>query len=308
MSTSTHATGDPVKKQDVAVWIAAGLVVVAGLAPAFLPRPGWTMMLGAVGLIVFLCTHGNLTYGWRGVLGFFGCAYLVAFAFEALSIATGFPFGYFTHHGPGAQLLGVPLAVPILYATAGYVAWSMAWLLIIGDRAGPVTRTRRFIVPPIAALILAGYDAVFDPSGATLNEGWSYEAPSGLFGVPLTNSLGWILTGWVAFQIFALLAPPTRPVGAVRVVPPILWLGLFLPSVVTFAFHPAAGTDAATVAGRTFLASDIHETAVIVGIFSMGIPALAALAQLLARQDDRDPHDKAVSDPPRSLHTQSANP
>ena len=296
------------KKQEVGVWSAASLVVVAGLAPAFLPGSGWVVMLGSVGLIVFLCTHGSLTYGWRGVLGFFTCAYSVAFAFEALIIATGFPFGYFTHYGPGAQMLGVPLAVPILYATAGYVAWSIARLLIIGGRAGPVTRTRRFIVPPIAALILAGYDAVFDPSGSTLNKGWSYQTASGLFGVPLTNFLGWIFTGWLAFQIFAVLAPPTRTPGAVEVVAPILWLGLFLPSVVTLALHPTAGADAATVDGRTFLASDIHETAVIVGIFSMGIPALAALAQLLVRQADKNSDDEAVSDPPHSPRTQSAHP
>lgn len=40
-----------------------------------------------------------------------------------------------------------------------------------------------------------------------------------------------------------------------------------------------------TVAGRTFLVSDIHESAVIVGMFSMGIPALMALACVLVRRD-----------------------
>lgn len=270
-------------KQEAASWISAGLVVVAELAPAFSALSGWSM-LGSGALIVFALTHGSLTYGWRGALGFLACVYAVAFALEALSVATGFPFGYFTHHGPDAQLLGVPPAVPILYATAGYLAWSIARLLVIGDRSGPLSGAQRFIVPPVAALVLAGYDAVFDPSGATLHGGWSYHAPSGLFGVPLTNFLGWILTGWVAFQIFASLAPPARPTGTARALPPLLWLGLFLPSVVAFVLRPVAGTDAVTVAGRTFLASDIHETAVIVGMFSMGIPALAALAQLVSRR------------------------
>jgi putative membrane protein len=275
-----------VNKQEAASWIAAGVVAVAELTPAFLPQSGWSMMLSSGGLLVFLLSHGSLTYGWRGAVGFLACVYPVAFAFEALSVATGFPFGKFTHHGPGAQLLGVPPTVPILYATAGYVAWSIARLLIIGGHPGTLIGAQRFIVPPIAALVLAGYDAVFDPSGATLNGGWSFQAPSGLYGVPLTNFLGWILTGWVACQIFACLAPPARTAGKIRILPPILWLGLFLPSVVAFVFPQEPVTDAVTVAGRTFLAADIHETAVIVGMFTMGIPALTALAPLLTQREN----------------------
>lgn len=271
-------------KQEAASWASAGVVAVAEIAPASLLQASWSMMLSSGGLVVFLLSHGTLVYSWRGAVGFLACVYPVAFAFEALSVATGFPFGHFTHHGSGAQLLGVPLTVPILYATAGYAAWSIARLLIGGDRPGPLIGPQRFSVPPIAALVLAGYDVVFDPSGATLNGAWSFQAPSGLYGVPLTNFLGWVLTGWVAFQIFACLAPPARTTGNSRVLPPILWLGLFLPSVTAFVFRSAPVTDAVTVAGRTFLAADIHETAVIVGMFSMGIPALTALAQLLSQR------------------------
>lgn len=48
-----------------------------------------------------------MTYGWRGALGFFVCAYPVASALEALAIGTGFPFGFRTHDGPGPEILGV---------------------------------------------------------------------------------------------------------------------------------------------------------------------------------------------------------
>jgi hypothetical protein len=238
-----------------------------------------------LGLILFLLAHGSLTYGWRGVLGFFACAYPVAFALEALSIATGFPFGYFTHNSPGPYVLGVPPTVPIVYAVAGYVAWSIARLVIVGDRTGRLTGPARVVVPPVAALVLAGYDAVFDPAGATVEGRWSYGDPSGLFGVPLTNFLGWVVTGWVAFQLFALLGPPARRIGPPWVLPPVVWLGVYLPSVVTFATGSAGPADAVTVAGRTFLVADIQETAVIVGMFSMGIPALMALACVLAGRD-----------------------
>jgi uncharacterized membrane protein len=243
------------------------------------------MMLGMLGLVLFLLAHGGLTYGWRGALGFFACAYLVAFAFEALAIATGFPFGFFTHDGPGPEILGVPPTVPIVYGVAGYVAWSIARLVIVADRPGRLIGPARFVVPPVAALVLAGYDAVIDPGGATVEGRWSFGDPGGLFGIPLTNFLGWVVTGWVAFQLFALLGPPARRIGPASVLPPVVWLGVYLPSVVTFATGSAGPADAVTVAGRTFLVADIQETAVIVGMFSMGIPALMALACVLAGRD-----------------------
>lgn len=274
--------------RDAAARGAAAIVVAAGLAPLLVPGSALPMALGMLGLILFLLAHGGLTYGWRGALGFFACAYPVAFAFEALSIATGFPFGSFTHDGPGLQILGVPPTVPIVYGVAGYVAWSIARTVIVGDRAGRLTGPARVVVPPVAALVLAGYDAVIDPAGATVEGRWSYGDPSGLFGVPLTNFLGWVVTGWVAFQLFALLGPPARRLGRAAGLPPVVWLGVYLPGVVTLVTAPAGPADAATVAGRTFMVADIQETAVIVGMFSMGIPALMALACVLVRRDGAD--------------------
>jgi putative membrane protein len=275
-------------RRDAAARGAAAIVVAAGLAPLLVPGSALPMMLGMLGLILFLLVHGGLAYGRRGALGFFACAYAVAFAFEALAIATGFPFGFFTHDGPGLEILGVPPTVPIVYGVAGYVAWSIARLVIVGDRAGRLTGKARFVVPPVAALVLAGYDAVIDPAGATVEGRWSYGDPSGLFGVPLTNFLGWVVTGWVAFQLFALLGPPARRIGTASVLPPVVWLGVYLPSVVTFLTASAGRADAVSVAGRTFLVSDIQETAVIVGLFSMGTPALMVLACVLLRRAAAD--------------------
>jgi uncharacterized membrane protein len=281
---TTVSASNPTMR-DAGAWCATGVVVAAGLAPLLGAGPALPMVLGMLGLILFLVAHGGLTYGLRGVLLFFACAYPVAFAFEALAIATGFPFGYFTHDAPGPEILGVPPTVPIVYGVAGYVAWSIARLVIVGDRAGRLTGPARVVVPPVAALVLAGYDAVIDPAGATVEGRWSYGDPSGLFGVPLTNFLGWVVAGWVAFQLFALLGPSARRIGPASVLPPAVWLGVFAPSVVAFLTAPAGPADAATVAGRTFLVADIQETAVIVGMFSMGIPALMALACVLVTRE-----------------------
>jgi putative membrane protein len=282
-----------------AAWGAAGIVVAAGLAPLLVPGSSPPMSLGMLGLILFLVVHGSLTYGLRGAVDFLLCVYPVAFAFEALAIATGFPFGFFTHNSPGLHILGVPPTVPVVYAVAGYVAWSIARLVIVGDRPGRLIGSARFSVPPVAALVLAGYDAVTDPGGATVGRQWSYGDPSGLFGVPLTNFLGWVVTGWVAFQLFALLAPPARRIGLASVLPPVVWLAVYLPSVGTFVTGVSADpTDAVAVAGRTFLVADIQESAVIVGMFSMGTPALMALACVLLARDTADAPDRGPVSPP----------
>ena len=75
--------------RDAGAWCAAGIVAAGGLAPLLVTDPALPMMLGMLGLILFLLVHGSLTYGRRGALGFFASAYPVAFAFEAPAIATG---------------------------------------------------------------------------------------------------------------------------------------------------------------------------------------------------------------------------
>jgi uncharacterized membrane protein len=53
---------------------------------------------------------------------------------------------------------------------------------------------------------LGGYDQAAYPVAATVHALYSYR-PERLFGVPLVNILGWLLTGWLAMQLFALAEP-----------------------------------------------------------------------------------------------------
>lgn len=107
-------------------WCAAGTVVAGGLAPLLVTDSAPPMTLGRLGPILFLLVRGSMTYGWRGAPGFFACAYPVAFAFEAPAIATGFPFGFFTHDGPGPEILGVPPTVPPWPSRSAVPAWPMS--------------------------------------------------------------------------------------------------------------------------------------------------------------------------------------
>jgi putative membrane protein len=250
----------------------------------------------AVFLIVGFCVvHASIAYGWRGALTFAAVLYLVSFVTEALSINTGFPFGYFTHNGENRiRLFDLPIRIPLSYIFFGWLAWSQTRSLF-KSFGGPTSGWLALIaVPVIAALIMAGYDYPMDPPGATVMKGFSYRDPSGQFGVPLVNFLGWIFTGLVAFGIFALLqrriAPePTASTGVAssplyELLPPLIWLATALTYIPRYLAAPEGTT---TVADRTFVISDVYEASVAVSLMSLVMPALITIAAIAARHEKR---------------------
>ena len=48
------------------------------------------------------------------------------------------------------------------------------------------------------------WDLCFDPTFSPVQHHWIWEQGGGYFGVPLTNYLGWFLTVYLFFQLFAL--------------------------------------------------------------------------------------------------------
>ncbi|WP_225206872.1 carotenoid biosynthesis protein [Novosphingobium huizhouense] len=260
--------------------VLAGAWLLALAAEKLAGLPGLSLLV----LIALVLAHGGATLGARGMALFVVLAVLVSFLLEALSIATGFPFGFYVHHAAMPKPLGVPLIVPPTYAAYGYLGWRIACTLLHCEEAGPSAQ-RLLGAPLLAGLIVPGIDLAGDALGSTVAGTWTYAHPSGFFGVPLSNFLGWIVTSWAMIQAYALAealfdrrmrhaAMPLR----LRILPPLVWL------VSAVQFVPdlmRAGAATATVAGRTFLVSDIVESGVIVGLLAMAPPALAALLVVL---------------------------
>lgn len=224
--------------------------------------------------------HGSAMIGWGGIGKFVGIVALVTFALEACSIETGFPFGFYVHHMPGPSLLGVPAMVVIAYVLLSWFAWNLACVLIGDD--GRLGSERHLTTPIIAAFILAGYDFVVDPINATVLHLYSYRFPDGTFGVPLTNFLGWLFTGWVAFQLFALVEPrrtsPTLHGKSLVLLPCLVWLVLAAQYPLLLAHAP----DGVSVVGdRRFITADIYMFAVSASLFAMIMPAMAAIVRLV---------------------------
>ncbi|MCW1384453.1 carotenoid biosynthesis protein [Novosphingobium sp. KCTC 2891] len=239
-------------------------------------------------LLLAVVVHGTATLGLRGIATFFVVTMLVSFLLEALSIATGFPFGLFVHHMAMPRPLGVPLIVPPSYAVHGYLGWRVACAILRCEDAGP-SALRLLGAPLLAAFVIPGFDLVVDPMGATVAHTWSYAHPSGYFGVPLSNFLGWIVTSWTMIQAYALVEAlvlraerRAHPSTALRLVPALAWALIGLQFAIDLLRGPGG---MANVAGRNFLVADIAEASLIAGLFAMVPPALAAATAILSTQD-----------------------
>lgn len=256
------------------VWASAAAETTGGVAAAGIQF---------LSLFLFLFVHGSIALGWRGTIAFLLVLALVSFLFEALSVATGFPFGFFEHHAPGPRPLNIPIAVPIGYAVYGWLAWAQTRAML----GGLVAQRQLFVIatPIIGTFLLAGYDYPWDAIGASVLKTHSYRYPSGLFGVPLRNFFGWLLTGWVAFQLFALIERrfPAKPVAATRgylLIAPLIWCSFGLSYILRFWTAPS-GT--VSVGGRSLVIADVYEASAAIALPAMVLPAILTIIFVLAR-------------------------
>jgi uncharacterized membrane protein len=265
------------------------LYLVWGLATSWLVLLVWAALpcrsplagaLQALAIVLFVVCHGSLSNGWKGIGVFFLISLVVSFLLEATSIATGFPFGFYVHNALGPKPLGVPLSVPLGYFFLGWLAWCVA-RVIIRDDPSVSSRVSQFATPLVAAFVLTGYDYAYDPIGSTVLGMWTYRTPSGYFGVPLSNFLGWLLTAWIFFQLFALIEgrfPSRIRLGpSFWALPCLIWgLGVLQYPIKFFE----ASASLVTVANRQFVISDIYEASVIAALLSMGFSATIAVLRL----------------------------
>src|SRR5918992_582910 len=112
----------------------------------------------------------------------------LAFAIEAIGVATGFPYGAFYYGDAlGPRLAGiVPYLLPLSYAP-----------LVIGAVAASWGTRLRLPHVLYATLLLVWIDAVLDPGAASLGF-WVWPQGGVYYGVPPSNYAGWLLSGALA--------------------------------------------------------------------------------------------------------------
>lgn len=224
-------------------------------------------------LFILAVLHGNERYGKKNIAIFFLITWAVSFFFENLSIATGFPFGFY-HYSPSLGLLTVPLIIIFAYFAIGYLAWTLAHVLT-GQYTRKLEGNQVFVIPFIAAFLMVMWDLTVDPISSTLQGLWVWTTPGAYFGVPISNFFGWFLVVYLFFQIFALYLSrydTMKPEKLSKISNKPYWMEAAAVYTIT-----ALGT----ILSVFYQYNDITMSMALITVFTMVFVALLALINIL---------------------------
>ncbi len=252
----------------VALYVA--MTVIDSLRPNAIPVAVLVLFM-----LAFVIYHGALRYGLSGILVFIVIALVVSNILENVSILTGFPFGHYHYTDAlGPKLFLVPVLIGPAYIGTGYLSFVIATVLV-GNLRRESSAFTTFAVPFIASFVMVVWDLCFDLSFSTIAHRWIWEQGGGFFGVPLTNYLGWFLTVYLFYQLFALYVRfGPSPRGETPAMPRSFYfqaVALYAAMGVSFILQYLVGSDAQVTdaLGTRWQTGDILETAAIVSIYTM---------------------------------------
>ena len=256
-----------------ALWVLAVASVLSHVVSIVLHLP--QVVAGAMlalSLMLFGLLHGRATYGWRGIVWFIVVCLGVSNLFENLSILTGFPFGWYHYSNTmGPRLFLVPLLIGPAYFGVGYLSWTLA-RAILGDESGRLNGILSFATPIIASFIMVSWDLTIDPMMSTITGNWIWHRGGSYFGVPLVNFLGWYLTVYVFFQIFALYVRRARPaprhLPGYWAAPMFAYTSIIVAPVLSLLLD-GQSASLADPAGQLWQVSDIRAVTALVGLFTV---------------------------------------
>lgn len=202
---------------------------ISGFFVARFPVRPELAVVSAIFVLVFAAPSYLAVLRWqggrRGALALSALG-LYAMILETVAVKTGLPYGRFSY-GPkiGALLFdAVPWTVPFSWTPL------LLWALWRG-------RGRVWVVGGL--LVLA--DLCLDP-GAVAQGFWRYDAGGAYYGVPLSNFLGWVLSGslggWLAARLLHGTPPADRLLALSGLLSLAFWtsvnffMGLWVPALV----------------------------------------------------------------------------
>jgi uncharacterized membrane protein len=188
-------------------------------------RIAWTFSGPTYVVLGFLAAMAHAVWrlgGWR-VVAMFLVGSAIALGSELLGTSTGYPFGGYSYTPLlGYRILGlVPFPIPISWTYILYCSLAMCGrLLPARDDAG--TRLKWAV---LAGVILTAWDVAMDPAMVKTFH-WIWHEPGAFYGMPWTNWLGWLATGFVVSWVMLRFVPPSEFAAAVS--PSKLPLALYL--------------------------------------------------------------------------------
>ncbi|GIQ80416.1 protein of unknown function DUF422 [Kipferlia bialata] len=256
---------------------------------------GLTGVTHVILLVTFSIVHGLKRYSMRQFLVFAAITFVISNVLENLSVITSFPFGHY-HYSDilGLKLFLVPLAISPAYFGAGYLAWTMAPILL-GVFNAERTPFDILAQPLIAAFVMVMWDMTFDPMMATLEGQWVWEEGGCYFGVPFSNFMGWWLCVALIYVSFSLYlcrkgsnpSTPTKLGKSYWLQAVCMWsaLGLSNGALIKNSEGFVTSPD-----GQTWLVSSVMQSLVLVSVFTMWFVALLSVVIILrpSRECDKE--------------------
>lgn len=160
------------------------------------------ILFGAAAVLLF----GLLTVGTRKTLIFFVIATLIPLGMELLGTSTGFPFGPYSY----TSFLGykiadlVPYSIPLSWFYMGFTSFILADVIV--TNSGQRHRTAWSLA--LGVYFLTVWDLSLDPAMASPRlpiHFWIWHQDGPYFGMPISNLVGWSLTGLVYMGLSRLL-------------------------------------------------------------------------------------------------------
>ena len=245
--------------------VASAVTVAAMAAMPCCPRGGVgrrllsSLVVG--GGCVASTTSATRHWGPHRALGAAGATAALTAAVEHVGTVTGWPFGRYRYTAAlGPQVAGVPVQVPLAWFAMALPARETAHAAL-GSRSNRVAR----ILAGAAAL--TAWDLFLDPQMVAEGYwGWARRGTcsrrSSYRGIPISNFVGWFVTGLGVMAVLELMLPPAEPA----------------PDLVA-EYGVMAAME--TVGFATFLGD---RTVAIVGGVAMAPVAALAAARLLGRR------------------------
>ncbi len=166
------------------------LASAEGLLPEILSFNPWFILFGTVVMRLPLVAGLKPLIGKKAAAGLILVS-LYSYFIEYVGLRTGWPYGSFEYLLElGPMFEGFPLALPIFFIPLVL----NSYLLV--NLAGVSKRWLRFL---LSLMLVLAVDAVLDPAMVSLGV-WQY-AEGFYYGVPLSNYLGWVLSGSIVLLV-----------------------------------------------------------------------------------------------------------
>ena len=270
---------------NVVLWGIAVVYVVGTMFTRILSVPVSLVPL----LFPFALIHGAKRYAWNGIVVFVVFTFIISNILENLSILTGVPFGhYYYTDSLGPKLALVPIFIALSYVSFGYLAWVLSTVVVSEARRRSSVLTA-VATPLVASFIMVPWDLSLDPIASTINHAWIWTQGGGYFGVPISNFLGWSLTVYIFFQLFAIYLRQRGSDDLSRALPITHYLQIILVYMSTgvgFVIDHLVSINMQVMdaVGHVWQTRDIYETSAISAIYTMIFVSILALVILFRDQ------------------------